>query len=454
MPNLLVLPDLREMLVDHDEVGLAQVVSELHPATIADFSDGLSVEETWQLLDHAPVARQAEILTFFPPAKQVEMVTGAGRHLISKLLEAMPHDDRVEMLRQLDPEVVEDLLPLVAKADREDIRRLLSYPEDSAGAMMTTDYAWLPRDINVAQAIDDLRKQASDKETIYYIYVLDENRRMLGFVSLRHLILAKTTAKIADIMQTEVISVRVDADREEVAKLLQRYDFLAIPVLDEQHRLVGIITHDDAIDVVVEEATEDALHMGGVSAITESYLDAPFVTIWRKRAVWLACLFVAELLTFTAMARFEHALEAIVVLGLFVPLVISTGGNSGSQAATLITRALAVGDVELRDWWRVMRHELLMGVALGATLGVIAFFRAWLTPTSVLSGADPLRLALVISQSVACICLWGTLLGSMLPLVFKRLGFDPGYASSPFVATFVDVTGIVIYFTFAQIYLL
>jgi magnesium transporter len=454
MPNLLVLPDLREMLVENDAAGITQVVTELHPATIADFSEGLSVEETWQLLDHAPVARQAEILTFFPPTKQVEMVTGAGRHLISKLLEAMPHDDRVEMLRQLDPEVVEDLLPLVAKADREDIRRLLSYPEDSAGAMMTTDYAWLPPNLTVGQAIEELRKQASDKETIYYIYVLDENRRMLGFVSLRHLILAKPAAKVADIMQTEVISVRVDADREEVVKLLQRYDFLAIPVIDDQHRLVGIITHDDAIDVVVEEATEDALHLGGVSAITESYLDAPFVTIWRKRAVWLACLFLAELLTFTALSRFETSMQAVVVLGMFLPLVISTGGNSGSQAATLITRAIAVGDVTLKDWWRVVRHELLMGLALGSTLGIIGFARAWLTPTSILRGADPVLLALVVSQSVACICLWGTLLGSMLPLVFKRLGIDPGYASSPFVATFVDVTGIIIYFTFAQLYLL
>ncbi len=454
MSNLLVLPDLREMLVEHDDAGLSQVVTELHPATIAEFSEGLSVEETWQLLDHAPVARQAEILAFFPSTKQVEMVTGAGRHLISKLLEAMPHDDRVELIRQLDPDVVEDLLPLVAKADREDIRRLLSYPEDSAGAMMTTDYAWLPRDLTVAQAIEDLRKQASDKETIYYIYVLDENRRMLGFVSLRKLILAKPAAKVADIMQTEVISVRVDADREEVVKLLQRYDFLAIPVIDDQHRLVGIITHDDAIDVVVEEATEDALHLGGVSAITESYLEAPFVTVWRKRAVWLACLFLAELLTFTALTQFETAMQAIVVLGMFLPLVISTGGNSGSQAATLITRAIAVGDVTVGDWWRVVRHELLMGLALGSTLGIIGFGRAWLTPTSVLRGTDPVLLALVVSQSVACICLWGTLLGSMLPLVFKRLGIDPGYASSPFVATFVDVTGIIIYFTFAQLYLL
>jgi len=455
MSNLLVLPDLREMLLEHDDAGLAQVVTELHPATIADFSEGLSVEETWQLLDHAPVTRQADVLAFFPPPKQVEMVSGAGRHLISKLLEAMPHDDRVEVLRQLDPEVVEDLLPLVAKADREDIRRLLSYPEDSAGAMMTTDYAWLPREITVAQAIDDLRRQASDKETIYYVYVLDENRRLLGFVSLRHLILAKPMARIADIMETEVISVRVDADREEVVKTVQRYDFLAIPVIDEQHRLVGIITHDDAIDVVVEEATEDALHQAGVASIDESYIDAPFREIWMKRAVYLAGFFVAEaVLVTSAMNHFEAAISTIVVLASFIPLCISTGGNSGAQAATLITRALAVGDVTLKDWWRVLKHELWMGLALGTTVGIVGFLFATFTSASVLEGVNRWMLALVIGQSVACICLWGTVLGSMLPLLFKRAGIDPGYASSPFVATLVDATGIIIYFTFAQLYLL
>src|SRR3990172_5300570 len=453
MPSLLVLPDLREMLVENDDAGLTQVVTELHPATIADFSEGLSVEETWQLLDHAPVTRQADILSFFPPAKQIEMVTGAGRHLISKLLEAMPHDDRVELLRQLDPDVVEDLLPRVAKAAREDIRRLLSYPEDSAGAMMTTDYAWLPREITVANAIEELRKQAYDKETIYYVYVLDPERRLLGFVSLRHLILAKPSAPISDIMQTEVISVRVDVDREEVVKLLQRYDFLAIPVIDDQHRLVGIITHHDAIYVVVEEAPEDALHQAGVSAIDENYIDAPFATIWRKRSVWLACFFVAEaVLTISAMGRFDAALDTVVALALFVPLCISTGGNSGSQAATLITRALALGDVGLADWWRVLRHELWMGLALGVTLGAVGFFAGSMLRDSTLGGVNRWAFALVIGQSVTCICLWGTVLGSMLPMAFKRFGIDPGYASSPFVATLVDATGIFIYFTFAQLY--
>ena len=208
------------------------------------------------------------------------------------------------------------------------------------------------------------------------------------------------------------------------------------------------------IDVVVEEATEDAYHMGAVATIAEDYLDASMVTVWRKRAGWLSLLFVAELFTFTALASFESAIQAVLALSLFVPLCISTGGNSGSQAATLVTRALALGQVEPREWVRVMLHELLMGLALGATLGAIAFLRAALTPQSILGEANRWMLALAISQSVAVICLWGTVVGAMLPLLFKRLGLDPGFASSPFVATFVDVTGIVIYFSIASVYLL
>src|SRR5436305_293856 len=227
-----------------------------------------------------------------------------------------------------------------------------------------------------------------------------------------------------------------------------------MPVVDDEGRLVGIVTHDDVIDVVVQEATEEGPLQGGVGPMAENYLEAPFVTVWRKRAFWLSCLFVAELFTFTALAHFEDELGKIVALSLFVPLCISTGGNSGSQAATLITRAMALGQISSSDWPRVMRHELVMGIALGATLGAIGFFRAAATPASVLAGADRWMLALVIAQAVAAICLWGTLVGSMLPMIFRRLGFDPAYASSPFVATFVDVTGIVIYFTIARIYLL
>jgi magnesium transporter len=343
---------------------------------------------------------------------------------------------------------------LVAKADREDIRRLLSYPDDSAGAVMTSDYATLPPGITVQEALHRLRQQAPDRETIYYIYVVDGERHLIGFVSLRDLILAKPSSLIRDIMKGEVVSVRVDQDQEVVARQLAKFDFIAIPVVDDLNRITGIVTHDDVLDVLVEEATEDALHMGAIAPIEENYLDAAFTTVWRKRAVWLSCLFVAELFTFTALAHYEDAIASIVALSLFVPLCISTGGNSGSQAATLITRALALGQIGPRMWWQVLRHELLMGLALGLTLGAIGFVRASLTPVSVLGNADRWNLAVVIAQSVAAICLWGTLVGSMLPLVFQKLGFDPGYASSPFVATFVDVTGIVIYFSIANIWLL
>jgi magnesium transporter len=452
--NPLILPDLREMLVEHDHAGLAQIANELHPAMLADITEGLSDAETWELLNHADIHRQADIFAYFPLDRQVELASSGGREPMSKLIEAMSHDSRVELIRRLDPELVESLLPLIAKADREDIRKLLTYPEHSAGAVMTTDYATLPPNITVADAITQVRQQAPTRETIYYLYVLDADRKLIGSVSLRHLILAKPTSLVSDVMDHDVISVPIDADREEVARQLAKYDFLAIPVVDAEGRLVGIVTHDDVIDVVVEEATDEAQRMASVVPLGEDYLALPLTTVWRKRSVWLACLFVAELFTFTALAHFEDEIGHLVALSLFVPLCISTGGNSGSQAATLITRAMALGQIAPRDWFRVVRHELLLGVMLGLTLGAIGFLRAAVTPQSVLDKADRWILAFVIAQAVAAICLWGTLVGSMLPMVFRKLGFDPAYASSPFVATFVDVTGIVIYFTIAKIWLL
>jgi len=452
--NPLILPDLREMFTEKDDAGLAQIAGDLHPAMLAEITEGLSVEETWQLLDHAELHRQAEIFSYLSLDRQVELVSGIGRERMSKLIEAMPHDSRVELIRRLDPEVVESLLPLVAKADREDIKRLLTYAEHSAGAVMTTDYATLPANITVADAITEVRRQAPTRETIYYLYVLDADRKLIGFISLEDLILAKPTALVGDIMEREIISVPFDANQDEAARELAKYDFLAIPVVDHDGHLVGIVTHDDVMDVVVEEATDEAQQMAAVVPLGEDYLALPIVTVWRKRSVWLACLFIAELFTFTALAHFEDEFGKIVALSLFVPLCISTGGNSGSQAATLITRAMALGQIAPRDWVRVVRHELVMGVILGLTLGAIGFVRAAATPASVLAGADRWLLALVIAQAVAIICLWGTLVGSLLPIVFKRLGFDPGYASSPFVATFVDVTGTIIYFTIAKIYLL
>src|SRR5215813_13131726 len=351
------------MLSENDDQGLREVAMELHPATVADFTEGLTVDETWRVLARAPLARQAEVFSYYAIPKQVELVLGSGRQRMGALLEEMAPDNRVDLLQHLDPQVVEELLPLVAKAQRHDIAMLLSCPEDSAGAVMTTEYASLPANITVADALQRLRSEAPDSEMIYYIYVTDEHRHLLGFVSLRDLILAKPQSQVGNLMKGDPISIRVDEDREEVAKKMARYDFLAMPVVDDKNHLVGIVTHDDVIDVVVEEATEDAHRMGAVGPLAESYLDAPFVTVWRKRLVWLACLFIAELFTFTALSHFEDQIAKLVVLSLFVPLCISTGGNSGSQAATLITRAVALGEIKAKDWLRVFRHELAMGLA-------------------------------------------------------------------------------------------
>jgi magnesium transporter len=454
MINPIFLPELRTLLAEGDDQGLAEVMNELHPATVAEFSEGLSVSETWQLLEHGSIERQAAVFVYFPLDKQAAMARGVGAERMSKLLEAIAPDSRAELLRRLPAAVVESLLPLVAKEERQNIRQMLAYPEHTAGAIMTSDYAWLAADASVGDALALLRRQAPASETIYYIYVLDGERHLRGFISLRDLVLADPAARVGDLMRPDPISVRVDEDREEVAHRLSKYDFLAIPVVDAENRLVGIVTYDDVIDVVVKEATEDALRMGGVGPLVENYLDLSYLRIWSNRAVWLACLFVAELFTFTALAHFEDQIAAVLALSLFVPLCISTGGNSGSQAATLITRAMALGQLKPADWRRVLKHELVIGIALGLTLGAIGFIRAALTPASVLGVADRWLLAAVISQSVALICLWGTLVGAMLPLGFRRLGIDPGYASSPFVATFVDVTGIVIYFTIAKAYLL
>lgn len=456
MPNTLYLPELREMLADHNVAELKEFCTALHPARTAEFMEGLDARESWAVLAHADLETRVEIFSYFERAKQTEIIQSIDRAEAAEFIGHLPPDDRVDILKDVAPKVVAELLPLVPSEDRRDILRLTAYPENTAGARMTTDFARLPQGLTVREALAEIARQASELETIYYIYIVDEQDHLVGVVSSRQLVsaLGKPDLMVRELMETELVTVHATDDQEEVAAKVARFDLLAIPVVDDERHMLGIITHDDVIDTMVEEATEDAQRMAGITPMVENFLEASFVSVWRKRAGWLCLLFIAELFTFTALASYEDAIKAVLALSLFVPLCISTGGNSGSQAATLVTRALALGQVSTRDWWRVMRHELMMGAALGITLGAIGFVRAWLTPQSVLDEANRWDLALVIGQAVAIICLWGTLVGSMLPLIFKRLGVDPGFASSPFVATFVDVTGIVIYFTIAQAYLL
>jgi magnesium transporter len=458
MTNTLYLPELREMLAENNAEELREFCVALHPARTAEFMEGLTAAEAWSVLQHAEPHMRAAIFGYFDRDKQVEIIETAERSQIGQLIGFLPPDDRVDILKSVDPQIVEQILPFVPAPQRRDILRLQSYPDHTAGAMMTTNFAALSEGCTVRQALEQIGKQAERLETIYYLYIVDEEEHLRGIVSARKLLSAmgRPDTLIDDLMEHAVVSVDAGDDQEQVAQKVAQYDLHAIPVVDNEHHLLGIITHDDVIDVMREEATEDVYRMGAVAPLVENehYLDTPFTTIWRKRTVWLSCLFVAELFTFTALAHFESAIEKVLALSLFVPLCISTGGNSGSQAATLITRAMALGQVSVSDWLRVLKHELAMGLALGLSLGAIGFVRAALTPDSVLNGANRWSLAIVISQAVTVICLWGTLVGSMLPLIFRRLGFDPGYASSPFVATFVDVTGIIIYFSIAQVWLL
>jgi magnesium transporter len=532
MINTLYLPELREMLELNDAEGLSEFCTALHPARTAEFMEGLTAAETWTVLQAADQETRVSIFSYIDRQKQIEVIETCDPERVAALVADMPADDRVDLLNAVDEETSEQVTALVPLDKRRDILRLQAYPEGTAGAVMTTEVARLPESLTVRQALDELSRFAENLETIYYIYIVDGENHLRGAVSARQLVthLGKPNMPISELMERDLVTVKATDDQEAVAEKVADYDFLAIPVVDHENRLVGIITHDDVIDVVREEATEDALRMGAVGAMVENYLEVPFATIWRKRSMWLACLFVAELFTFTALAYFENSIAAVLVLSLFVPLCISTGGNSGSQAATLITRAMALGHVGPAQWWQVLKHELAMGLALGLTLGAIGFVRGFTTPQSLLDSTEfhvettdvvlppnveltptdgkfelpvgsqltrpkiekpalvtlpagghverlqdskdavvyrlpanteirfpthiRFGLAMVIAQSVAAICLWGTLVGSMLPLIFRRLGFDPGYASSPFVATFVDVTGIVIYFTIAHIWLL
>lgn len=443
MYHSLLLPDLRQILAENDQAGLTEFCEALYPAVTAEVLEGLEPEETWRVLSGCNDELQAEIFQFFSLAYQVDLVKSVDRKRLSKLIESMAADNRVDLLERMDPEAVEELLPLVAQAERSDIRKLLSYPEDSAGSIMTTEYASLPEQITVAQALDKLRKQAPNRETIYYIYIIDEGRRLHGFISLRELILAKPHTLLSDIMQRDVISVRVDDDQEFVAQELGRYDFLAIPVVDNQNRLVGIITHDDVLDVIREEATEDAQRLGAVEPFEDSYLTTPLQTLAWKRGIWLVILLGAAFATAAVLNRYESVSEKYEWLVLFIPLVLASGGNAGSQSATLVIRTLALGEITRRENILIARREIVLAAMLGGCLMLLGFTMAAYFVTWYQAAVVGLTLLLVV--------LVGTMTGAMLPVVFRGLGMDPALMSNPLIASLVDVTGIVIYYNVALI---
>ncbi len=432
-----------------------QQIEALHPADIAEALNHLRLVEAADLLQVLPT--QVAVAVFNQPTlhRRPALFDQFEPAHASRLLESLAADQRREIISHMSSHQRHRLVPKLSPAVRAEAEQLLQYPDRTAGGLMTTEFVRLDPQMTVGQALKYIRSVARERESIYACYVLEAGTdKLLGAVSLRDLVMAEFEQPVTQVMRKNPIAVMALDPSEVVAQKISKYNLLAVPVLEQGDRLVGIVTVDDVIDLVVEEATEGMQRMGGVAVMEESYLEANFFTVWRKRVGWLALLFGAELLTFTALAHFEDALDKVVVLALFIPLCISTGGNSGSQAATLVMCAMAQGNVKLRDWARVLGRELAMGIALGLSLGAIAFLRGALTPDELLKGqVEWWRLAVTVTQAVAMICIWGTLIGSMLPLLFRRLGFDPAFASSPFVATFVDVTGIIFFFTAATIWI-
>jgi magnesium transporter len=451
MTNTLYLPELREMLAANDAAGLEEFCTALHhPARTAEFMEGLAADEAWAVLRHAEMELRAEIFGYFDEERQVEIIETGDRAEIAQFIAHLPPDDRVDLLNEVDPDVVAELMPLIPTEERRDIQRLGAYPEDTAGAEMTTEFARLSEDLTVGEALEEVSRQAAELETIYYLYVVDKEDHLLGLVSARELVsaLGKPETRIEELMERDLITADVSEDQEQVAQKVARYDLTAIPVVDDEHHMLGIITHDDVLDVMVEEAKEDAYLRSAVAPLEESYLETPVHNLTWKRGKWLTVLFFGALLTAIALHEYRDVMERpeTLWLVLFIPLVISTGGNSGNQSATLVITALSTGNITLGDWWRVIMRELAMGLLLGGVLGLIGYLSA-------LFWAPSYWAALVVPLTLLLVVVCGTLSGSLLPLLFKRLGLDPAMMSNPFVAGLIDLVGIVIYMTLAWVLL-
>jgi magnesium transporter len=448
----LVLASVRRLLRVGATANLLNLLQKRHPVDIAEILRALNDHERRAAVDAMAGA---------DPRLAIQVVAELGVDVGAALLASRPAAEIVRLLQDLAPDdaaalidhfpekLADEVRELMQGQPTTDIAEVLENPEGTAGRIMNPRVFALPEDTTAADAVNAIQ-QLGGVEMSFYLYVIDERRHLVGVVSLRRLLLVPPQAKLKQIMTTDVISVGVDTPEEEVAKKVSSYHLLAVPVVDDENKLVGTVTVDDIIEVIRDTTTEEFQKLGGLEALDEPYVQTPFATLVKKRARWLVVLFLGEMLTATAMGYFEKEISRAVVLALFVPLIISSGGNSGSQAASLIIRALAVGEVTLRDWWRIMRREVMSGLALGAILGSVGFVRVSLWQQMFGTyGAHWFLIALTVLFALVGVVMWGTLAGSMLPFVMKRLGADPATSSAPFVATLVDVTGLVIYFTVA-----
>jgi magnesium transporter len=439
-----ILVRLRVVLERDDLVGAADIIEALRPPDQADLFTELDDEDQVALLPELNPADSADILEELDDEEAAELVATLSTKAIIRIVDKMEPDEAADLLGDISPEQARAVL--AGLEDPDEVRPLLLHPDDSAGGLMTSEFLALRRRMTAGEATQAIRDWKPDVETIYYLFVIDGHGRLSGVVNLRQLIIADLDTPVSEIMDTEVISVPAGTDQEECARLMARYDLLALPVVDTENILLGVITIDDVMDVLEEEATEDIQRFGGAEPLNRSYLDTSVFTLIRKRIGWLVLLFLTGTLTLLVMRRFEHELQAVVALGAFIPLLIGTGGNAGSQTTATVIRALATGDVDLGDVFQVWWHEVRVGLALGLGMAIVAFLR------TITWDPDP-ALALTVSASIMGIVLWATAPGALLPLLAARLRIDPTVVSGPVMTTLLDATGLLIYFSIARVIL-
>lgn len=429
---------------------------------IRDFLDDQNISDVAALVDENPdyesqiianmsVHRAASVFKILDISVQKRVIHELPANTTASLLNDLPADDRTDFLEELPGSVVRELIKLLDPDERKITLSLLGYPENSIGRLMTPDYVYVYPWNTIEEVFATIRKYGKDSETINVIYVINDKGELLDDIRIRDFILNSPDKKVSELMDERFIALQSEDDQEMASEVFKMNNRVALPVVSKSNKLLGIVTIDDILWVASEEFSEDMQKMGGTAALNEPYLEMNIFRLFKKRIVWLVVLFIGEMLTATAMAYFQDEIAKAVVLALFVPLIISSGGNSGSQASTLIIQAMAVGEIRLKDWWRVMRREIISGLLLGAVLAIIGFLRIWIwhSVAPALYGDHWIAIGITIAITLLGVVLWGTLAGSMLPMILKKLGADPAVSSAPFVATLVDVTGLIIYFSVA-----
>lgn len=458
----LIQPEIVELVSDGAYGELREALRGVPSADVADIIASLEPEQAAVCFRFLPRDDAGEVFAYLDPELQEQLVLKLGDSAL-RVVEGMSADDRVRLLDELPPEVAQRLISNLPAEERKQTQAILGYPPGSVGRLMTPDYIRLRPEWTMGAALEHIRKYGRDAETINILYIVDDKGVLIDDVRLRALLLGDPQDTVESLMTRNFVALRADEPQEEAVRAMSRYDRVALPVTDSRGVLLGIVTVDDVQDVAEEEATEDIQKLGGMEALDEPYTTISMWRLARKRGSWLAVLFIGEMFTQTAMSGFEHEIERAAVLATFVPLIVSSGGNSGSQATSLIIRSLAIGEITLRDWWRVLRRELTAGLMLGAFLGLIGLLRVniwgamgWFAkhnPDGTVN-TESLRaqghyhmLAVAIAVSVVGVVLWGTIMGAMLPFILKKCRLDPATSSAPFVATCVDVVGVMIYFT-------